>query len=181
MSKCISDNILLGRCLAQLEERASHVQRLCPCCSGAGFESRPETPCCVTLPPSLILFPVMFPAVLSIKAKGQKKDNILLQIYLKWPMCSNSQQTLLLLCIKELINPFFTFWTGSRCGQVKVRGGFQEGTLLVLVFFTLSESSISRKEHRPPQSTRPSSFTASMSRSRPRCSWVMTTLSNNRP
>lgn len=74
-----------------------------------------------------------------------------------------------------------TFWTWSRCGQVMVRGGCQQGTLLVLVFFTLSESSSTRKEQRPPQSTQPSSFTASVSRRRPRCSWVTTTLSNRRP
>lgn len=74
----------------------------------------------------------------------------------------------------------FTFWTWSRCGQVRVRGGFQQGTLLPLVFFILSESSSSRKEHRLLQSTRPS-FAASLSRMRPRCSWVTTTLSNKRP
>lgn len=74
-----------------------------------------------------------------------------------------------------------TFWTGSRCGQVKVRTGFQRGPLLVLLFFTLSESSCSKKDDRPPQSTRSSSFIASTSRRRPLCSWVKTTLSNRRP
>ena len=47
-------NIILhsGRRLAQLVERASHVQRLCPRCSGPRFESQPEALCCVSLPPS---------------------------------------------------------------------------------------------------------------------------------
>ncbi len=62
-----------------------------------------------------------------------------------------------------------------------MRSGFQQSKLFLLLFFTLSESSSSRKEHRPPQSMRPSSLTASMSRRRPQCSWVMTTLSNRRP
>lgn len=75
----------------------------------------------------------------------------------------------------------FTFWTGSRCGQVRVRGGFQRGAPLIVVLFILSESSWSRKEHKPPHSTRPSSFTVSLSRRRPWCSWVTTTLSNRRP
>ena len=34
----------LGLRLAQLVEQASHVQRLCPCCSGPGFDSRPHSP-----------------------------------------------------------------------------------------------------------------------------------------
>lgn len=42
----------MGRCLAQLVERVSHVHRLCPRCSGPGFESL----CRVSLPP--ILFPI---------------------------------------------------------------------------------------------------------------------------
>lgn len=75
----------------------------------------------------------------------------------------------------------FTFWTGSRCGQVRLRRGFHWATRLPLVFFTFSESSNSRKEQRPPQSTRPSAFTVSLSRRRPRFSWVTTTLSNSSP
>ena len=102
-------------------------------------------------------------------------DNMLgWTICLKWATCSNPQK-----CPRDRWP--FTFWTWSRCGQVRVRGGFQQGGLLALLFFTLSESSSSRKEHKPPQSTRPSSLTASLSRRRPRCSWVTTTLSNRRP
>lgn len=91
------------------------------------------------------------------------------------------QILLLLLLILQADRDSLTFWTGSRCGQVKVRGGFQRGTLLLLEFLTFSERCSIRKEHRPPQSTRPSSFTASRSRMRPQCSWVTTTLSNRRP
>lgn len=75
----------------------------------------------------------------------------------------------------------FTFCTGSRCGQVRERGGVQPGTLLILLLFIFSASSRRRKELNPPQSTRPSSFTASRSRRRPRCCWETTTLSNRRP
>ena len=52
-----------GRRLAQLVERVSHVHRLCPRCSGP--ESRPGALYCVSLPLSLILFPVMASAILS--------------------------------------------------------------------------------------------------------------------
>ena len=48
----------VGHCLAQLVEQASHVQRLCPRCSRPEFASWPEALCCVSLPLSLILFPV---------------------------------------------------------------------------------------------------------------------------
>ena len=40
-------NFNLGRCLAQLVARATHVPRFC---SGPGFDSRPGSPCCVSLP-----------------------------------------------------------------------------------------------------------------------------------
>ena len=46
---------LLGRRLAWLVEWASHVLRLC---SGPGFDSRPGSLCCMSLPLSLTLFPV---------------------------------------------------------------------------------------------------------------------------
>ena len=54
-----------GRRLGHWVERASHVQRLCPRGSGPGFQSWPGALCCVSLPLSLILFPVMSSAVLS--------------------------------------------------------------------------------------------------------------------
>jgi len=75
----------------------------------------------------------------------------------------------------------FTFWTGSRCGQVRVRGDFQRGPPMTLLCLTLSDSSSNRKEHSPRQSIRPSSFKPSVPRRRPRCSWVTTTPSNSRP
>lgn len=80
----------------------------------------------------------------------------------------------------SLLGPF-TFWTGSRCGQVRVRGGFQQGALTVLLFFNLLESSISRNEHRPPQSMHSFSFEVSLSRRRPLRCWLRTTLSNKKP
>ena len=42
--------VILGRYLAQLVERVSHVPRLC---SGPGFDSQPGFLCCVSLPLSL--------------------------------------------------------------------------------------------------------------------------------
>ena len=39
-----------GRRLAKLLERASHVQRLWPCCIGPKVESRPGALCCILLP-----------------------------------------------------------------------------------------------------------------------------------
>ena len=48
----------LGCRLPQWVARASHVQRLCPRCSGSGFDSRQGSLCCVLLLLSLILFPV---------------------------------------------------------------------------------------------------------------------------
>ena len=56
-----------GRCLAQLVEQGSHVQRLCPGCSGPGVRFRTGALCSVLLPLSLILFPVGPSAVLLIK------------------------------------------------------------------------------------------------------------------
>ena len=53
-------------------ERAPHVQRLCPRCSVPGFDSRPGALCFVSLPLSLIPFPVTAFAILSLK----KKTNI---------------------------------------------------------------------------------------------------------
>ena len=70
--KCTEEETM-GCCLVQLAEQASHVQRICPCCSGPGFESQPGTLCCKWVPLSLILFPVISKVVLSIKPyKGQK-------------------------------------------------------------------------------------------------------------
>ena len=45
--------------LAQWVEWASHAQRLCPRCSGPGFEPWPGALCCVSLPLALNLFPVI--------------------------------------------------------------------------------------------------------------------------
>ena len=50
---------ILGHRLAQLVERSSHVQRLCPRCRSLRLESRPGALRCVSLPVSLILFPVL--------------------------------------------------------------------------------------------------------------------------
>ena len=47
----------IGHRLAQWVEQASHVERLCPCCSR--FKSRPGALCFVSLPLSLNLFPVI--------------------------------------------------------------------------------------------------------------------------
>ena len=59
--------------LAQLVERASHVQRLCPRCGGPGVRVLAWAPFATCLSTSLILFPVISSAVLSIKPiKGQK-------------------------------------------------------------------------------------------------------------
>ena len=117
MSNCISDNILLGRCLAQLVERASHVQRLCPCCSSPGFESRPGASCCVSIPPP----------------KKQKKDSILLQICLKWPTCSNSQP-LLSYVSKRSLTLFYlldrvSVWTGQSARRLPARHAAGSGAL----------------------------------------------------
>ena len=59
---------------AALFSSVGRAQRLCPRCSGPGFESLPGALCWVSLPLlSLILFPVDSSAVLSIKPyKGQK-------------------------------------------------------------------------------------------------------------
>ena len=57
--------------LAQWVERASHIQRLCPRCSGPGFDSRPGSLC---HSPSLsFCFLSKSSAVLSIKPKRPKK------------------------------------------------------------------------------------------------------------
>ena len=57
---------MTGRCLAQLVEKVSHIQRLFPRC-GPGLEPRPGALCHVLLPLTLILSPVVPSAVLSIK------------------------------------------------------------------------------------------------------------------
>ena len=71
--KLLLSQIEWGCCLAQLVERVSSVQRLCPRCSGPGFDSRPEFLCCVSLPLSPTLFPVTSSTVLSIKPRKAKK------------------------------------------------------------------------------------------------------------
>ena len=63
----------LGRRFAQLVEQVSHVQRLCPRCSRPGFDSRPGSLCCVSLPLSLTLFPVQLFSFPINKAKRPKK------------------------------------------------------------------------------------------------------------
>ena len=68
-------NHILGRHLAQWVERVSHVQGPCPRCSGPRLESQPGALCCMSLPLSLDLFPVMSSVVLSIKAKKIKSIN----------------------------------------------------------------------------------------------------------
>ena len=60
----------IGRRLAQLVERASHVPRLC---NGPRFDSRPGSFCCMSLPLSLPLFPVISSAYLSIIAIKRPK------------------------------------------------------------------------------------------------------------
>ena len=60
----------MGRRIAQSVARATHVPRLC---NGPGFDSRPGSLCCVSLP---ISYPVSCPtlqAVLSNKARKAKK------------------------------------------------------------------------------------------------------------
>ena len=67
----------LGRRFAQLVEQVSHVQRLCPRCSRPGFDSRPGSLCCVSLPLSLTLFPVQlfsFPINKAKRPKKKRKD-----------------------------------------------------------------------------------------------------------
>ena len=59
----------MGRCSAQLVVWASHVQRICPHCSGPGFDTRPGALFCESPPPSLILFS----SIKSQKAKKKKK------------------------------------------------------------------------------------------------------------
>lgn len=54
--------------LVQWVDQASHVHRRCPGCSGPWFKSRPWVLCCMSFP----LSPILFPAVLSIKAKQKK-------------------------------------------------------------------------------------------------------------
>lgn len=66
-------NVAQGHHLAQLVQWASHEQRLCPHCSAPMFKSRPGVLCCVSLPRSLILFPVMSQYVLSIKSYQDHK------------------------------------------------------------------------------------------------------------
>ena len=62
-----------SKLLAQLVERAPYVQRVCPRCSRPGFDSWPRSLCCLSLPNSLILFPVTSSAELSNKTiKGHK-------------------------------------------------------------------------------------------------------------
>ncbi len=56
--------LFLGRWVAQLEEQAAHIQRLCPCCSGARFDSTCG-PLLHVIPPLSPLFPVHSSAVLS--------------------------------------------------------------------------------------------------------------------
>ena len=47
----VQNRLSVGRCLAELVERASHVQRLCPRCGSPGFESQPGcTLLCVSPP-----------------------------------------------------------------------------------------------------------------------------------
>ena len=70
--KIVSVDTYWGHHLPQWAGQAFHVQRLCPRCSGPGFESRPGALCCVSLPLFLIPFPVASSAVLSIIMK--KKD-----------------------------------------------------------------------------------------------------------
>ena len=63
----------LGRCLAQLVKKVSHLQRLCRRCRGPRFNSRPGSICCMSIPLSSC-FLSKSSAVLSIKPKGPKND-----------------------------------------------------------------------------------------------------------
>ena len=60
-----------GRCLAHLVERAPHVPRLC---SGPGFDSRPGSLCCVSLPLSLPLSCHIFILSINKAMEGQKQN-----------------------------------------------------------------------------------------------------------
>ena len=82
---------------AQLVERASHVQRPCPYLSVPGFQSRPGSLCCVSLPLFVTLFSVISEAVLSLSHTEAKNNNnktkngwkkIELQLCWLWPKCS---------------------------------------------------------------------------------------------
>lgn len=89
----------------------------------------------------------------------------------------NEQHVLTTKCLRTLWP--FTFWTGSRCGQVRVRSGFQRGAVVTPEFLSLWESSRYRKEQSSAQSIRPSS--CELSRRSPWHPWVTNTLSNRRP
>ena len=64
--------VVPGTPFSSVGSGASHVPRLC---SGPGFDSWPESLCCVSLPLSLPLFPVISSADLSIRPKALKKKN----------------------------------------------------------------------------------------------------------
>ena len=84
-----------GRCLAQLVEQVSHVQRLCPRCRCPRFEPQLWTFCCMSLPLSLILFPVIsYFLYYQLKNKYLKKTKtkktesicVNLPCYIFWPL-----------------------------------------------------------------------------------------------
>ena len=66
-----------GAPFSLVDRHAFHVQRICPRCRSLEFESQPGALCCMSLPPSLTLFPVISWAVLWIKPyKGPKKKTV---------------------------------------------------------------------------------------------------------
>ena len=71
-------NQTLGRCLAQLVEQASHVQRL-------WFDSRPGSLCCVSLPSLSPCF--LFPLQLDYQLSHKRPKKYFKKMYKKFWVC----------------------------------------------------------------------------------------------
>ena len=87
---CCHTNRQAGRRLALVVERASHVQRRCPCCSGPGLESLPGILCCVSLPLSHSFSCLLLSCSMSNSLKGPPK-----KVYIKKPKYTSKEKLLI--------------------------------------------------------------------------------------